>query len=357
MNEFIILIIFAIILALYLQIRFMTIKKMFGGSTKQVEKNWLKIFINNPNYSIRVDVDKPDIKNVIHVRHYIFHSKKQIKNINYQLDQFNVQPFDIETHSMYITIYKSKESRNINLARLVLCEESLNFCKYQNLDKFKQLYPNSIVKKYADVYHKLSLTDQEKLILISGAIPLLLGIRQATDVDIHTLEIGERLCNKFKKLITDCSYQIDNKVRSIFSSVSVDKVMYVNGLKCYSIENHLDYRLTVRSISKYAELFYISYFMHDIIKDYKIPELKLHDSMAYYKKIEPDGSLYVKEIGEHLYRKFKKLGIRKEETDAYERYEQPTNKKRIAKNIYKFLHTEYDFPKYIRIPMLEEHLN
>ena len=357
MNEFIILVIFTIILALYFKLKLRnSILGVGKNKNKNKIKNWLDLFINNPNYSIRVDANKPNVKNIEYSTYYKFTSNKQRENINYQLDQFNVSQFEHSDPGMYITVYISKENRNVNLARLVLCKESLNFCKYQDLNKFKSLYDDSIVKKYADIYHKLPVVDQEKLILISGSISLLLGLRQATDIDLYTLEIGDRLCNKFKNFNLDCSYQIDSKLRNMVTSVVVNSVMYVNGIKCYSLKEHLDYRLTFRSPNKYAELIYINYYMPDIFTDYKIPKLKLHDYMGYYKKIEPDGSLYVKEIVEHLYNKFKKLNIRKDETDAYEKYKQPANKKRIAKNTYRYLHTKYQFPKDIKIPILEEAL-
>ena len=202
-------------------------------------------------------------------------SKKQGKAIFYQVmsalgnstyDYPERDNYNIYIYFLHDPINTKLTTKNffqtVILAKLFLNKNSIEFTKYQDIDRYSKLGIEENIKELKDIiklfYQKFSLFEQEKILFIHGTITSFLGLRNSGDIDIAIYEdedIGKKMdklkINKeIEYLIHYSSGKNDlTKYKDLFKLNDIKELfldhnnyMYVFGIKCWSLEKNLKSR-------------------------------------------------------------------------------------------------------------------
>lgn len=184
----------------------------------------------------------------------------------------------------------------ILMSSIFLNENSLELLRMQNIErlyKFNKKDKKNLnnFKLFIEHFSKLSLLERQNLMLTSGIVLYIYGLRKYGDFDIFYLKEFSKLNNK-NRLSLDVAkvmeyfpdFNVNGEKVSLFEAIVDPKYhMYFLGIKC----NTLDFDMRIRFERKNKPRAYVDIIMVNLIynKEYKVPIKENKFDKQFYKTL------------------------------------------------------------------------
>jgi hypothetical protein len=222
-------------------------------------------------------------------------NKKHYDNLKYHIWECGGDISKMKFGKTITIGFPPKSDKESNLYKMSHNKNTIEFLQYQNLKRYKKLKNRSeIYSKFINWHYILPPLVRDNILVVSGFVPLVLGIRVINDVDLH---IGSKVLNmdiSYPKYIdTDCGKVDALKKLSRYYQHKVDiqdpkHYMYWLGIKCYTIKSYMWSRFLRQRPKSIADLIMIKKHTPLSPKIPPIPKFKVWYNGAYGERYQVD---------------------------------------------------------------------
>ena len=223
-------------------------------------------------------------------------------------DKYNINVYFITNDDQKNKMYTKNYYNTVVAAKLFLNTNSIEFLKYQDLDRFNSFQMKNTRIMFNTLLNFLNINadlyDQETVISFHGIISYFLGLRMANDIDMNTINNKNLYHKLLQNITTDIIDYSDNDdftryaIKKDMADYKLNNIcdlffdpknyMYFLGLKCYSLELHLKSRYIRNRPNAIAEIIALDYKTTLNYPLPKIPDKNYIVSFGKWKDIIPE---------------------------------------------------------------------